>query len=217
MPRLATVLALALASAPLAFAPLAARAEAPDLDVWDLQAGEDQVDASLWGSADSELVRAEFETALDARLGLELQAEATALNGHGPRITSLSAQLTAALVDDHGFGVAAEVGWNPQTEEAAGEAFVFVSQDAGAWRLDADLGVEREDHETGLAYAWRLRRPIGGGWSAHLEGGGGLEADLAGAGVGWSPRGRPWEVSFSWFADLGGGPGVARLGLDLDL
>jgi hypothetical protein len=138
------------------------------------------------------------------------------------RVRDLSLQFVVFQAEGGPFGVATEAGVDSSRGKLRGEVFLFGSHQAGAWRADANLGVEQEGRDTSLSYAWRLQRALGPHWTGALEGGGGGELGakhehFAGATFTTKLRKPAIELRFGWLFDLARGANLARVGFALPL
>uniref|UniRef100_UPI0025FC929E hypothetical protein n=1 Tax=uncultured Phenylobacterium sp. TaxID=349273 RepID=UPI0025FC929E len=116
----------------------------------------------------------------------------------------------------------AEAGVDPSHGELRGEVFLFGSHEAGAWRVDGNLGLEQESREASLVYAWRVQRTLGLRWAAAVEGGGGggfggEREHFAGATLSTELEKPAIELRLGCLFDLKSGAHLTRVGFALPL
>lgn len=199
------------------FAPTPAAAAHPDIDIIELAAGELSGEINVFLDHDAWVARPEMEFGLSDTVGLEIQAEFLDARSGATALGDVSAQLMMSLSPDRSFGIAAEVGYNPEEENTVSEVFLFASREAGSWAIALNAGLEREKGDTATVYAWRIERELAAHWSVGVEGGGEIPFDgrervqvlgpVLGARIG------SLELSLSWLFGMGAGD-VARIGLE---
>jgi len=216
-PRHIALAAIALALA----ATTRVRAEPPNLNILDGEAGETELELTGFvsthrpGDAPGFQFNSEVNHAFTDGFGLQLQLTGFAAGG-ALHANELSLQALAKVVDlpDGGsLGVSAEGVIDPSDGATGVGGLVYGVGQVAGWRAAFNLGGEAttSGEDAALVYAWSATRVLSDRWSFGFEGGGssplrGGEAaeHYAGPALGWRlghAGGAPW-LRLGWLVGL---------------